>query len=69
MSDVFVECGIRPIGNAGNLPVLDRIPMEVIEMPVEIVLVADLMLPEPPLPYRAFPVLGFGLVDPFRTTE
>jgi len=28
LSDVFAECGIRPIGNAGNMPVLDRIPME-----------------------------------------
>ncbi len=29
-ADVPVECGIWPIGDVGNVPVLDRIPMDII---------------------------------------
>ena len=68
-ANVPVKRGIRPICHAGHAPVLDRVPMDVIEMPVEIFLVPNLMFPKPPLPDRAFAVFGLGLVDPFRAAE
>jgi hypothetical protein len=35
-----------------------RIEMDVIEMPLEIQLIPDAMLPEPPLPNRRFAMLS-----------
>ena len=41
---------IRPIDGAGYMPMLDRIPMNVVEMPAEIVLIANLVFPKTSLP-------------------
>ena len=60
---------IRPIDGAGYMPMLDRIPMNVVEMPVEIVLIANLVFPKTPLPYRTLAMLGLGSIDPFRSLE
>ena len=43
--NITVEYQISPIGNTGNISVLDGIPMA-----VKIFLIADLMLPKPTLP-------------------
>ena len=53
--DKTVKTGIRPIRNARNQTMLDRIPMNVIHMAIEIVLIRDPMRPEPSLPYPALP--------------
>lgn len=59
-----MERGIRPIAHLCDVAMLDRIPMDVINMVVEIVLVADLMLPKSPLPNRTFPMLFSGRIHP-----
>ena len=59
-----MERGIRPIANSCDVIVLHRIPMEVIDMAVEIVLVADLMFPKPPLPSRTFSMFFLGRIHP-----
>ncbi len=64
-----MERGMRPIANSRDVTVLHRIPMDVIDMAVEIVLVADLMLPKPPLPNRTFPVFFLGRIHPFLSME
>jgi hypothetical protein len=64
-----MERGIRPIAHSRDVTVLHRIPMDVIDMAVEIVWVADLMLPKPPLPNRTFPVFSLGRVHPFLSME
>jgi hypothetical protein len=64
-----MERRIRPIGDAVHMAVLHRIPMDVIEMPVEILLIAKRVFPKTPLPYRAFPVLGLGSADPHGAPE
>lgn len=64
-----MERGIRPIAHSGDVTVRHRIPMDGIDMAVEIVGVADLMLPKPPLPNRTFPVFFLGRVHPFLSME
>lgn len=64
-----MERGIRPITHSRDVSMLHRIPMDVIDMVVEIVLVADLMFPKPPLPNRTFPVFFLGRVHPFLLME
>lgn len=64
-----MERGIRPIAHSRDVTVLHRIPMDVIDMAVEIVWVADLMLPKPPLPNCTFPVLFLGRIHPFLSME
>ena len=64
-----MERGIRPIAHSRDVTVLHRIPMDVIYMPVEIVGVADWVLPKPPLPNRTFPVFFLGRIHPFLSME
>ena len=64
-----MERGIRPIAHSGDVTVRHRIPMDGIDMLVEIVWGADLMLPKPPLPNRTFPVFFLGRVHPFLSME
>src|SRR5262245_26016801 len=45
--------------------VLHRIPMDVIDVPIHIVLIRACMFPEPPLPYRAL-ALGPARPRPLR---
>lgn len=45
-----VEARMRPIGESLDMAVLDRIPVAVIDMPGEILLVADQVFPVTPLP-------------------
>ena len=48
--DVMMNRRMRPIRRAFDVPVLHGIDMHVIDMALQIVLVADPMLPIPPLP-------------------
>ena len=50
LPDPSVERRIRPIGNALTMSVLDRIEMNVIEVRLQVVVVANPMLPEAALP-------------------
>jgi len=49
---------IRPVQRASGKATLDRIPMDVIDMPRKIGIIADLMLPEPSLSQIRFVALG-----------
>lgn len=64
-----MEGGIRPIAHSRDVTLLHRIPMVVIDRPVEIVLIADWMLPKPPLPNRPLPMLCLGRIPPFLSME
>jgi hypothetical protein len=55
-----MEREIRPIAHPGNVSMLHRIPMDVIDMAAEILLITDLMLPKPLLPDRTLPVFFLG---------
>lgn len=48
---------MRPIQDAGDAPVLDRIPVIVIHMALKIAVIPNLMLPEAALPQQALPPL------------
>jgi hypothetical protein len=50
LGDMGTERGPGVIGGLLGITMLDRIVMDVIEMPVEIILVADYVIPEAPLP-------------------
>ena len=52
--DVPVETAERPIAHLFRMPMLDRVVMDVIDMPLQIDGVADLMFPIPPLPNAFF---------------
>ena len=52
--DVPVETAERPIAHLFRIPVLDRVVMDVIDMPLQIDGVPDLMFPIPPLPNAFF---------------
>ena len=69
MRDILMERRIRPVDGTGYMPMLDWIPMNVVEIPVEIVLIANLVLPKTMLPYRTLAMLGLGWIYPFRSLE
>jgi len=54
----------RPIFNSLCQPMLDRIIMNIIDVPVQIILVAYLMFPETPLPDAAFSLFLSGQTLP-----
>src|SRR5467141_770990 len=56
LSHTPVKRRMRPIAHARYESVLDRIEVDVIDMPREVALVADGVLPEPPLPKRQIAV-------------
>jgi len=45
---------MRPIRGAGGVPVLHRVEVDVIDVPVQVVFVADQVFPVTPLPDAAF---------------
>jgi len=59
----IVKARMRPIGDTGHPAMLDRIPVDVIRVAVEIHLVADQVLPETALPYSSFTALCPALGD------
>jgi len=50
---------IGPLRHTFYIAVLHRVEMNVIRMPAKIIFVANLVLPESPLPDRGFAVLAF----------
>ena len=59
-SDAGLERGIRPVGDVGDIAVLDGIEVHVIYMRGEVRVVADAVFPESPLPDPALPVPPSG---------
>jgi hypothetical protein len=57
------EAGIRPCVRTVGHAMTHGVVMNVLNMPAQIVLVANGMLPEPPLPYATFPVPSARLGD------
>jgi len=53
-TDVTVKRRERPIGNAFDQAVLDRIVMDIVHMPLKIIFVVDGMFPVTPLPQVIF---------------
>ena len=58
VSYVAVKGRIRPVDYALYVPMLYRVEMDVISMPLEIQFIPDLMLPEPALPDCRFAMLA-----------
>ena len=56
LSHIQVKRRIRPIADAGHEAVLDRIEMNVIDVPRKVVFVANGVLPKPSLPEGIFAV-------------
>src|SRR5438105_7267098 len=52
-ADIIVKRRVGPVQNACGQAMLHRIDMDVIDMPREVVVVPDRVLPEPALPQRA----------------
>lgn len=52
--NITVKCGMRPIGNAVYMPMLDRIVMDVIHVPAIVFLIPQCMFPVAALPDPAF---------------
>ena len=49
---------MRPIPHPRHVAMFDRVVMNILDVAQEIDFVADLLLPEPALPQRAFAALG-----------
>ncbi len=45
-----MKAGIRPLSDRFDIAVFDRIPMDIVDMPFKIALIADLMFPKAALP-------------------
>ena len=58
LADITMKRRIRPIGHALHMTMLYRIPMDVIRVPLKILLITNLMLPESALPKRALVTFG-----------
>lgn len=54
MADIPVDAAVGPIGGAGHVSVLDRIPMNAIQVMDKIPFVADAMFPKSALPNGLF---------------
>ena len=52
--DVTMKRRIRPIGNPFDIAMFDRVDMTIIDVCGVILIVADCVLPKPPLPYSVF---------------
>jgi hypothetical protein len=48
--NIMLETAVRPITDPADQPVLDGVEMNVIDVPLEIGIISDCMLPIPPLP-------------------
>ena len=59
MRNMAMETAKWPVGDARHQPVLHRIVMDVIDVPFEIRVVADGVLPVTTLPQRIFTTLVF----------
>ncbi len=57
-----------PVRHPRDIPVLDRVVVDVIDMALEILVIPYRMLPKPPLPYTPLPFVqtAFGAAFDFR---
>ena len=60
---------IRPIANAIDMAVFDRVEVNIIHVSRKLVVVSNLVLPEPSLPDGRFAVQPFGSVHPFFVVQ
>ena len=63
--DAAVKRRVGPLPNTRDMPVLDRVEVDVVEVTREIVFVAQCVFPVPPLPNPALPFAGAACRDPF----
>jgi len=49
--DVTMECRVPPSTRGLHESMLDRVEMDILNVPDEVFFISDLMLPEPMLPY------------------
>ena len=70
-ADIAMETAVRPVSDASHQPVFYRIVMDIIDVPFEIDVVANSVLPVTTLPQRIFTALVFRSAAAFRnkTTE
>jgi hypothetical protein len=61
--DIPVKTAVRPIAYARHMAVLDRIEMDIIDVPLQVSLVANRMLPIATLPNPPLPVGNFARGD------
>ena len=64
-----MEARIRPMVHLRHVPMLHRVPMDVIDMPVEVGLITDEMFPESMLPQGALVPFSSARIHPFRSIE
>lgn len=62
---VAMKRRIRPIADPRDQPMFERIDVAIFNMPRVVSLIADQMLPEPPLPDAAFAARPANRADPF----
>ena len=62
-----LETGPRPVARRSRVAVPDRVVMRVIEVPLEIVLIRDRVLPEPRLPHTAPPLAPASFVGTWES--
>src|SRR3954464_2190653 len=60
LPDVSMKAAVRPIGNARHVAMLDRVEMDVIDVPGEICVAANGVLPIAPLPDPFFALGNFA---------
>jgi hypothetical protein len=59
-----MKCRMRPIGDALDVPVLEGIEVNVIDVPLQIAFVSNRVFPEPSLPNSAFASVSFAVRTP-----
>ena len=64
-----MEARIRPMADLRHVPMLHRVPMDVIDMPVEVGVITDEMVPESMLPQGALVSFSAARIHPFRSVE
>jgi hypothetical protein len=67
--DPAAKRGVGPVLHTRRVPMFDRIEVNIIEMPGEIVIVTQRMLPVPSLPNPALAFAGAAGGDPFASPQ
>jgi len=64
-----MKARIRPMAHLRHVPMLHRVPMDVIDMSVEVGLITDEMFPESMLPQGALVPFSAARIHPFGSIE
>ena len=67
--DIPMEARMRPMAHLRHVPMLHRVPMDVIDMSVEVGLITDEMFPESMLPQGALVPFSAARIHPFGSIE